>query len=149
MIQCVHLKQVVAVQETEPYLNKMTLFFQGERQSQTKPAHLQYMSEHLNLCVLIYACVSSFLYIGVCVCACVFSIGFCICSSCTPAPLSPLNTLRSYRPYAGQAGWFPFRLWMVITASRLSVRLNQYVPAWRLMVQQRGPSPWGEEGQFK
>lgn len=72
MIQCVHLKQVVAVQETEPYLNKMTLFFQGERQSQTKPAHLQYMSEHLNLCVLIYACVSSFLYIGVCVCVCVF-----------------------------------------------------------------------------
>lgn len=76
-------------------------------------------------------------FMWVCVCACVIW-GFVLARPVHRPRLSPPNTLRSYRPYAGQAGWFPFRLWMVITASRLSVRLNQYVPGWRLIVQQRG-----------
>lgn len=55
------------------------------------------------------------------------------------APLSQLHTLRSYWTRAGgQTGSFPFRLWMVITASQLSVRLNQYFPGWRLVVQRKG-----------
>lgn len=52
------------------------------------------------------------------------------------APVSQLHTFRSDWPHAGgQAGSFPFRLWMVITASQLSVRLNQYFPGWMLIVQ--------------